>query len=290
MSESAAALLEVLNLQAHGEGLFTAAPVDDGLDRVFGGQLLGQALAAATHTVTEDWPCHSLHAYFVRPGKPGRPIEYEVSTLRDGQRLATRKVLGIQRDEVVLELTASFEREEPGAEHQEPMPAAPLPESFPPEDERRARALAQAAPEYRRFIERKRPIEVIAIDERDASDSTPSTGPLRYWMRVRGSLPSDARLHRCALAYASDMGALQAAMRAGGIPFRDSAVQVASLDHALWLHRPFRFDDWLFFTFNAMSVSAGRGLSRGSVYTREGVHVASVVQEGLMRARTPSSL
>jgi acyl-CoA thioesterase-2 len=288
MTETAAELLEILNLQAHGEGLFAAAPVQDGLERVFGGQLLGQALAAATHTVSEDWPCHSLHAYFVRPGKPGRPIEYEVSALRDGQRLATRKVVAVQRDEVVLELTASFEREEPGAEHQEPMPAVPAPESFPPEDERMARVLALAAPEQRRFMQRRRPIEAIAIDERDPGDRTPSSDPLRYWIRIRGSLPRDARLHRCALAYASDAGALQAAMRAGGIALDPSTVQVASLDHALWLHRPFLFDDWLLFTFNAMSVSAGRGLSRGSVHTREGTHVASLVQEGLMRMRTPA--
>jgi acyl-CoA thioesterase-2 len=287
MSESAAALLEILDLQSHGEGLFTAAPVQDGLERVFGGQLLGQALAAATHTVVEDWPCHSLHAYFVRPGKPGRPIEYEVSPMRDGQRLATRKVLAVQRDEVILELTASFEREEPGAEYQQAMPAAPSPESFPPEDERIARALASAAPERRRFLMTKRPIEYIAVDEREAGDSKPCDGPLRYWFRVRGALPKDARLHRCALAYASDMGALQAAMRAGGVAFGDSSVQVASLDHALWLHRPFLFDDWLLFTFNALSVSAGRGLSRGTVHTRDGRHIASLVQEGLMRARTP---
>jgi acyl-CoA thioesterase-2 len=290
MSESPTELLEILNLESQGEGLFTAAPVQDGLDRVFGGQLLGQALAAATHSVLEDWPCHSLHAYFVRPGKPGRPIDYEVAAMRDGQRLATRKVVAVQRDEVILELTASFEREEPGAEHQEPMPAAPPPESFPSESERMARALALAAPEQRRFLERKRPIEFIAVDERDPRDRTPSADPLRYWMRVRGSLPSDARLHRCALAYASDMGALQAAMRAGGVAFGDSSVQVASLDHALWLHRPFRFDDWLLFTFHAISVSAGRGLSRGMVHTRDGRHVASLVQEGLMRARMPAGL
>ena len=284
MSESSSALLEILDLESHGEGLFTAAPVLDGLERVFGGQLLGQALAAATHTVVEDWPCHSLHAYFVRPGKPGRPIDYEVSTLRDGQRLATRKVVAVQRDEVVLELTASFEREEPGAEYQQAIPDAPAPESFPPEDERIARALAAATPEQRRYLEFKRPVEFIAVDDRNDAGSA---SPLRYWMRARGGLPNDARLHRCALAYASDMGALQAAMRAGGIAFGDHAMQVASLDHALWLHRDFRFDDWLLFTFSAVSVSAGRGLSRGTVHTRTGTHVASLVQEGLMRARTP---
>jgi acyl-CoA thioesterase-2 len=285
MSQSATPLLDILSLQPQGEGLFTADPVQDGLERVFGGQLLGQALAAATHTAPEDWPCHSLHAYFVRPGKPGRPIDYEVSALRDGQRLATRKVIAVQRNEVIFELTASFESEEAGAEYQEVMPSAPSPESFPSEDERIAQALAAAAPEQRRFLEVKRPIEFIKVDDHE---DAPPAAPLRYWMRLRDALPDDARLHRCALAYASDMGALQAAMRAGGLAFRDGAVQVASLDHALWLHRDFRFDDWLLFTFHAISVSAGRGLSRGMVHTRHGIHVASLIQEGMMRARTPT--
>ena len=286
MSAPVAELLEVLSLQAQGEGVFVAGPVHDGLERVFGGQLLGQALAAATHSVPEDWPCHSLHAYFVRPGKPGRPIAYEVYALHDGQRAGTRRVIAVQREQVILEMMASFALEQPGAEYQEPIPDAPPPESFPPEDQRLARALELAAPEQRRHMERKVPIEFIAVDERDPRDTAPSTGPLRYWMRVRGSLPGDPRLHRCALAYASDMGALQAAMRAGGVTFLPSAVQLASLDHALWLHRPFLFDDWLLFTFHAMSVSASRGLSRGSVHTRDGKHVASIVQEGLMRVRT----
>lgn len=283
MSESPTSLWSIFDLQSHEQGLFTAQPVQDGLPRVFGGQLLGQALAAATHTVDDDWPCHSLHAYFVRPGKPGRPIDYEVSALRDGQRLATRKVIAIQRDEVILELTASFAREEPGAEYQQPMPDAPSPESFPSEQERTARAIADAPPEHRRYLELKNPIEVIGVDDRG---DAPSTTTLRYWMRARETLPDDKRLHRCALAYASDMGALQAAMRAGGIDFRDSAVQVASLDHAIWLHRDFRLDDWLLFTYSAVSTSGGRGVSRGTVHTRSGVHVASLVQEGLMRART----
>ncbi|HEX6244162.1 MAG TPA: acyl-CoA thioesterase domain-containing protein, partial [Polyangiales bacterium] len=191
--------------------------MNDGLERVFGGQLLGQALAAATHEVPEDWPCRSLHAYFVRPGKPGRPIGYEVSAMHDGKRAATRRVAAVQRDEVVLELMASFGLEEAGAEHQEPMPPAPPPESFPPEAQRLTRALELATPEQRRFLERPRPIELIAIDERESQDRASAGAPMRYWMRARGSLPSDPRLHRCALVYASDMGVLQAAMRAGGV-------------------------------------------------------------------------
>lgn len=283
MLESSLDLSVILDLASHEDGLFSAAPVNDGLDRVFGGQLLGQALAAATHTVEDSWPCHSLHAYFVRPGKPGRPIEYEVSALRDGQRLATRKVIAIQRGEVIFELTASFQLEEEGADYQEPMPETPAPETFPSEDERIARAVAKATPAQRRYVEMKGPVEYITVDDRNEASAG---GLLRYWMRVRGPFPDDARLHRCALAYASDMGALQAALRASGLELGD-ALQVASLDHALWLHRDFRFDEWLLFSFSPVSVSRGRGLSRGTVHTRDGRHVASLVQEGLMRPRTP---
>lgn len=290
MSELAIEILKVLELRPCGEGIFIAEPVRDGLERVFGGQLLAQALAAATESVREELLCHSLHAYFVRPGKPGRPIAYEVSTMRDAQRVATRRVVAIQREEVILDLMASFGLEERGAEVQEPMPVAPPPESFPPEEQRLARALELASPEQRRFLERRLPIEVIAVDERDPQESSSSLNPLRYWMRVRGALPRDVRAHRCALAYASDMGALRAAMHAGGIDLRDNTVQVASLDHALWLHRPFVFDDWLLFTFKAVSVAAGRGLSHGSVHTRDGKHVASLAQEGLMRRRTLMAL
>jgi acyl-CoA thioesterase II len=278
-------LLELLDLKSVAQGVFSGPPSADTRNRVFGGQVLAQALAAASFTAPEGWPCHSLHAYFVRPGKPGRPIDYEVMAMRDGQNFATRKVVAVQRDEVNLELIASFDRDEPGASWQGAMPDTPPPESFPGEDERMTQMMEKAPPELREYMSRKRPIEGIRVDMRDFTDRTPWAGPTRTWMRVRSRLMDDPNLHRCALAYASDMGALEPSLRAIGGGFGDSALQVASLDHALWFHRPFRFDEWVLFVFEPVSVSGGRGLSRGSVWSRDGQLVASIAQEGVMRAR-----
>jgi acyl-CoA thioesterase-2 len=290
MDASVDELLELLSVQAAGQGVFTGAPSQDTtMPRVFGGQLLGQALAAASFTTPPDWPCHSLHAYFLRPGKPGRPIDYEVSAMRDGQRFLARKVAAVQRNELIFELTASFERDDSGPEQQEPMPQVPPPESFPPEEERLAKLLEKAKPAQRDFLARRRPIEFIAIDDADLEDRTPLGGPVRRWMRAREALMPDPNLQRCALAYASDMGALMASLRAIGVRPGDPDMQIASLDHALWFHRPFRFDEWHLFSFASSSVASGRGLSRGSVYARDGSLVASIAQEGLMRSRDGDS-
>ncbi len=284
MDAATAELLDLLNLQSAGQGVYLGAPSPDARNRVFGGQVLAQALAAASFTAP-DWACHSLHAYFLRPGKPGRPIEYEVAAMRDGNTFATRKVVAVQRDEVNLELVASFERDEAGADYQLAMPEVPSPESFPDEDERTAAMLESAPPELREHMQRRRPIEMIRVDARDFRDRTPTAAPVRTWMRVRSPLMDDPNLHRCALAYASDMGALEPSLRATGAGFGDSTMQVASLDHALWFHRAFRFDDWLLFAFEPVSVAGGRGLSRGCVWSRDGRLIASIAQEGVMRKR-----
>jgi len=286
VDEAADELLELLNLQSVGQGVFLGPPSRDGAMRVFGGQVLAQALAAASFTL--DGPvCHSLHAYFVRPGKPGRPIEYEVAAMHDGQSFSTRKVVAVQRDEVNLELVASFQdpdaAEQP--EHALKMPEVPAPESFPDESERIARALQSAKPEHHALLSRKRPIESIRVEPRAFGDRTPSSAPIHVWMRARGTLVDDPNLHRCALCYASDMGILEPSLRAVGTGFGDGSMQVASLDHALWFHRAFRFDQWLLFVVESVSVAAGRGLSRASVFSRDGRLVASIVQEGLMRKR-----
>jgi acyl-CoA thioesterase-2 len=278
-------LLELLDLQDAGQGVFVGPPARGGATRVFGGQLLAQALAAASFTAPPDWPCHSLHAYFVRPGKPGRPIDYEVLAMRDGQRFTTRKVVAVQRDEVALELLASFEELEPGPEHQLPAPEAPAPESFPPESERTAKLLEKATPEQREYLQRRMPIEIIRVDARALDDNSKQVGPVRTWMRVRGRLQDDPNLHRCALAYASDLGALEPSMRAVGASFGDKDMQVASLDHALWFHRPFRADEWLLFSCESVSVAGGRGLNRATIHDRDGRLVASLTQEGVMRVR-----
>jgi acyl-CoA thioesterase II len=288
MNESVAHLLELLDVRSQGEGLFIGAPGLAPNSRVFGGQLLGQALAAASFSVPPDSACHSLHAYFLRPGKPGRPIDYEVSVMRDGRRLCARKVAAVQRDELVFELTASFEPESPGPEHAEPSLAAPAPESFPDEATRMQQWLEKLPPELHDYV-RSSPIEFIELDSRDRHDQTPSAGPVRAWRRVRDRLPDDPALHRCVLAYVSDMGALEPAVRAVGLARSHSDLQLASLDHALWFHRPFRCDEWLLFTVWPVSVGSGRGLCRGLVHSRDGRHVASFTQEALVRTRDPNS-
>jgi acyl-CoA thioesterase-2 len=254
---------------------------------VFGGQVLAQGLAAACFTVPPDAPCHSLHAYFARPGIPGRPIEYEVSAMRDGQSFVLRNVAAVQRDELTCQLLVSFGRDTPGPDFQTTMPDTPAPESFPPEAERLARLLEKAQPLQRAFLEYRSPIEGISVDVVDWTDRTPVRGPVRNWIRVREPLISDPRLHQCALAYASDMGLLGPSVRAIGGSFGDPEMQIASFDHALWFHRPFEWTDWILFVVESLSVAGGRGLSRASFYTRDGRLIASVAQEGLMRQRDP---
>jgi len=285
MTSEPNAMLELLELQRAAQGVFTGPPAPESRTRVFGGQVLAQALAAACFSV-DGVPCHSLHAYFLRPGKPARPIDYEVQAMRDGQSFAARKVIAVQRDEVVLELVASFAHDEPGPEHQSAMPEVPPPEAFPAEDVRLEGLLAQAPPALHEMIRQKRPIESIRVDSRDMFTEAKVAMHTQTWMRTRGALLGDPNLHRCALAYASDLGALEPSVRAIGASFGDSDTQVASLDHALWFHRPFRFDDWLLFDFESVSVAGGRGLSRGAVYDRSGTLVASIAQEGVMRKRS----
>lgn len=284
MNEPADSLLELLDLRDAGQGVFIGPPSRDGGFRVFGGQLLAQALAAACFTV-DGRPCNSLHAYFLRPGKPGRPTEYEVSAMRDGRTFATRKVAAIQRDEITLELVASFATDAQSAQHQYDMPEVPPPESFPSEAERLAEATAEMPEAVQSMLRRPRPIEFISIEGRQRRDGTRRSGPTHTWMRARGALASDPNLHRCAFAYASDMMLLEPSMRAIGARFWDDALQVASLDHALWFHRPFRFDEWLLVVSESTSVALGRGFNRSSVFDRSGKLVASIAQEGMIRRR-----
>lgn len=279
-------LLALLDLQSAGQGVFTGPAAQTGFarQRVFGGQFLGQALAAASFTVSGDVLAHSLHAYFARPGIPGRPVDYEVTAVRDGQNYAIRSVSAVQRDELVFQLTASFGPEHAGPEYQPPPPAAPLPESFPAEPERMAKLLEKLDP-VRRAMLANSPIEGIQIDYWDFENPKPRHAPTRSWMRLRNSIPSDPVLQRCVLAYCSDMGLLGASVMAIGGKFNDPEMQIASLDHSIWFHRPFVWDDWLLFVYESLSVADGRGLSRGAVYTRDGKLVASLAQEGIMRKR-----
>jgi len=271
--------LELLNLQDRGEGHFTGAPAPDAADRsrMFGGHLLAQALAAASFTVPPEWTCHSLHAYYVRPGHSARPTDYKVSEMRDGRSGGLRKVVALQADDLTLELTASFASEAEGPEHQLPMPPTAAADSFPLEG-----TPAESAGERQGFG----PIELVLVDPRSATPTAPEFGLLRTWARMRGSLTDAPHLHRCALTYASDLAAIEPTLRAVGTRAADPEVQIASLDHALWFHRPFRFDDWLLFVFDCASLAAERGLNRGYVYAPSGALVASIMQETMLRRRS----
>lgn len=292
---NSASLLELLDLESVAQGVFLGRPSEDGRSRVFGGHTIAQALAAACFSVEDHFACHSLHAYFVRAGLPGRPTEYEVSALRDGSSFATRQVTALQRNEVVLQLIASFQREETSDSFQLAMPEAPSPESFPDEAARIARMLEIVPPDMRDLVRRKMPVEAIRID--DFAPATPPdtseagvaafqrTRSSRVWMRGRVALPDAPNLHRCALAYASDAGPLEPCMRAVGASFVDPTLQIASLDHSVWFHRPLRFDEWLLFSFESVSVGHGRCMSRGTVFDRQGRLVASIAQEGVLRKR-----
>lgn len=294
-SEELPNLLEVLDLDRVDQGVYVGRPSVDGRNRVFGGHTIAQALAAACFSVG-DMPCHSMHAYFVRPGLPGRPTQYEVSAIRDGNSFATRQVVAVQRDEVVLALSASFHQSTPDRafSYGAAAPEAPAPESFPPEAERTERLLQIVPPDLRELVRRRMPIETIRVDDfaplpvpAGEEETFLRTRPSRIWMRARTdvALPDDANFHRCAFAYASDAGPLEPCMRAVGATFGDASLQVASLDHSLWFHRPLRFDDWLLFSLECRAVAEGRALSRGSVFDRDGVLVASIAQEGVVRQR-----
>jgi acyl-CoA thioesterase-2 len=199
--------------------------------------------------------------------------------------MATRKVTALQRGQVTFELTASYERDIGGPEHQEPMPEVPAPETFPAEDARVAKLLAQSPPERRSRFEQRFPVEYIWPDEHGWSPPAATSAAFCAWMRVRDRVPDDPNLHQALLAFASDMGALKPALRSVGMSHTNNELLIASLDHALWFHRPFRVDEWLLFTFLPVSVASGRGLSRGVVHTRDGRHVASLTQEAIMRPR-----
>jgi acyl-CoA thioesterase II len=217
--------------------------------------------------------------------KPGRPIEYDVTSMRDGRRMATRRVTALQYGAVTFELTASFERDIGGPEHQESMLEVPSPETFPAEDARMAHRLAQLPPERRARFEQRFPVEYIWPDEHGWAPPAASSATFCAWMRVRDRLPDDPNLHQALLAFSSDMGALKPALRSVGLSHTSDELLIASLDHALWFHRPFRVDEWLLFTFSPVSVASGRGLSRGVVHARDGRHIASLTQEATMRPR-----
>jgi acyl-CoA thioesterase-2 len=285
-------LVKLLTLERLEENLFRGQSQDLGWGQVFGGQVLGQALSAATQTVPSERQPHSLHAYFLRPGDVTKPIVYAVDRARDGGSFTTRRVVAIQNGATILNLAASFQAPEEGFEHQDEMPAAPPPESLPTEQER-ASAVADKLPAWiKDRLLGDRPFEVRISDmPDDLFHPTPRPPHRMVWLKTSAPLPDDPALHRYLLAYASDNAFIGTALMPHGVSFLTPGKQIASLDHAMWFHRPFRIDEWLLHVMDSPSASESRGLVRGRVFTRDGRLVASTIQEGLIRKRVakPSS-
>ncbi|HEX8416399.1 MAG TPA: acyl-CoA thioesterase II [Methylobacterium sp.] len=278
-------LLDILDLRALGGDRFEGRSPTKGWPRVFGGQVVAQALVAATRTVPANRPPHSLHAYFLLGGDPKVPIAYEVERIRDGRSFATRRVVAMQHGRAIFAMSVSYHEDETGVVHQLPMPDVP-----PPEDLADARAAVAAggmgipAPVLAYFA-RERPIELRPVEIERYLRREPRDPRFHVWLRAASPLPDDPAIHQAVLAYASDMTLLDATLIAHGQTVFDGDVQSASLDHALWFHRPFRADDWLLYAQDSPSAGGARGFARGLIYGRDGTLVASVVQEGLIRPK-----
>lgn len=275
-------LVALMRLEPVGEDRFRAQSEDIGTPAVFGGQVLGQALMAASLTVDAARPVHSMHAYFLLPGEHA-PIDYSVDRVRDGRSFTTRHVLARQAGRIIFEMAASFQTMDRGVEHQLPMPALDGPEGLSSELEQRL-ALGDRLPaQWRVKATAPHGIEYRRVEQDDPVAPVPREGGSAVWMRAVAPLPDDPMVHRALLAYASDHGLLRAALVPHGLSFLAGDVRAASLDHAMWFHRDFRFDDWLLYVIDSPSAGGARGLCRGSVFARDGRLVASTAQEGMLR-------
>jgi acyl-CoA thioesterase-2 len=274
-------LVKLLDLERIEENIFRGVSPRSSSVRVFGGQVAGQALVAAGRTVPQERRVHSLHAYFIRPGDPTVPIVYEVDRIRDGRSFTTRRAVAIQHGKAIFALSASFQVEEPGLDHAEPMPEVPDPETLPT----RLESLGDLAEKLGRMATAPRPIDIRYVSEPPwvTRERGPSDARSRVWMRADGRLPDQALLHVCVLTYASDMTLLDSVLARHGVYWGFDKVLGASLDHALWFHRPFRADEWFLYDCTSPSASNARGLATGRFYSRDGQLLATVVQEGLLR-------
>jgi acyl-CoA thioesterase-2 len=278
-----AGLLQLLELERLEVNIFRGSSRDIGSPQVYGGQVLGQALQAAYATVDADRVVHSLHAYFLRRGDFNAPIVYFVDRSRDGHSFTSRRVTAIQHGEQIFNCSASFQKEEPGFEHQLAMPAVPPPEELPPAHAPNSTFLDCLSPRLQRFV-LERPIEFRVVP----AAATLAGAPQQYlWIRMVDRLPDDDRLHRCLLAYASDFHLLGTALIQHERSVAEGTLVIASIDHVMWFHRPARTDEWLLYATDSPSAAGARGFTRGSLYRRDGALVASTAQEGLVRVVPP---
>lgn len=284
MSQSPASeLTELLQLERLEDNLFRGQSRDIGTRFVFGGQVLGQSLSAAQQTVDPERAAHSLHAYFLRAGDVDAPIIYNVERARDGHSFSSRRVVAIQHGQPIMNFAASFQVAEAGVEHQLSMPEVPLPEDLPAREPLSAEEMARIPVKLQRWLTRKGPFESRPVYPRD--DLNPSKRPpyQHIWFRLSDRIGDSEVLHRAMLAYASDFHLIGTTTFPHAISYLQSNVQMASLDHALWFHRPFRVDEWLLYACDSPSAQGARGLARGLIYSRDGRLVASTAQEGLIR-------
>ena len=276
-------LLTLLNLEPIEQNIFRGQSQDLGFGNVFGGQVLGQALSAASKTVDPVFQAHSIHGYFMRPGDARKPIVYTVDCIRDGRSFTTRRVVAVQNGRAIFSMSASFQKEESGFDHQDTMPDVPGPEGIETEREM-AKRLARRIPQ--KFLEKflcEKPIEIRVVNP--VNPFNPEIRPPEkfVWFRAISTVPDDIATHRYMLAYASDFNLVSTCLCPHGKTFWTPDMMVASLDHSMWFHRSFRMDDWLLYVMKSPSASKGRGLNIGNIFTREGQLIATVAQEGLIR-------
>jgi len=284
MSDAAFALLPLLDLETLEVNLFRGYSPPTVWKRVFGGQVVGQALMAASRTV-EGIAAHSLHAYFILGGDPKVPIIYQVERTRDGKSFTTRSVKAIQHGQPIFTMMVSFHNNEEGLDNQLPMPEVPMPDELPTEAEARRDILPTLPEQVRRYYERPLPIDLRPVEYSHYLGRKPSTDRFNVWFKTTQPLPDDPVIHRCALAYASDLTLLDSSLVPMGRTLFEPVFMGASLDHALWIHRPFRADEWMLYSQDSPNLNGSRGLSRGLIYRQDGTLVASVMQEGLVRLR-----
>jgi acyl-CoA thioesterase-2 len=285
MSGALDTLLSILDLETLEQNLFRGLSPQVGWQRVFGGQVIGQALVAAYRTI-EARTANSLHAYFLRAGDPAVPIIYKVDRIRDGGSFSTRRVVAIQHGQAIFSMAASFHKHEEGLEHQSPMPDVPQPEELPSEAELKERLIGRLPEPVKAYWQRERPIEIRPVVLSRYLSPEKRAASQQVWIRANGNLGDDLALNQCVLAYASDFTLLDTALIAHGRFVFDPTLMLASLDHAIWFHRSFRADDWLLYAQDSPSSAGGRAFCRGSLFTRTGGLVASTAQEGLVRERT----
>jgi acyl-CoA thioesterase-2 len=280
-------VLDILDLEPLEVNLFRGRSPQSRWQRVFGGQVIGQALVAACRTVEDVTarPPHSLHAYFLLGGDPKVPIIYEVDRIRDGKSFTTRNVKAIQHGHAIFSMSVSFHLSEPGLTHQVKMPEVPKPDELPSDEELKDRIYPLLPEPARRYYERERPIEFRPVEFSRYLGEKSENGRFDIWIRATGRLPDEPAIHQCVLAYASDMMLLDAALIPHGRSVFSEDIMAASLDHALWFHRPFRADEWLLYAQDSPSLADSRGFSRGLIFASDGTLVASVAQEGLLRQR-----